>query len=171
MEEYSDLGPQELIRGLGLCILIWFISHLWFTKSLTRHLGKLEMLSVWWDLAVMGSRSLWARWWHSASQLRHSVCRSQDSNRVLLPCRMKMACFWCSLFRIEKKNEFTRSEDLYRMPGAGWICLARRPLWNNTCNWSHHFGKLTAVQRPPGVLHWPSWTVVGITVTSLSRLW
>lgn len=113
-------------------------------KCLTRHLGKLEILSVWWYLVVMGSRSLWARWWHSARQLRHSICRSQHSNRVLLPCQMKMACFWCSLFRIEKKMNSLDQRIYTECQELDGFALARRPLWNNICNWSQRFWKYSS---------------------------
>jgi len=62
------------------CIFTWFISHLWLTYVLSRHLGKLltpgfiSMIpSVWGNTVVVRAVSLWARWWHRAGQLWYSA--------------------------------------------------------------------------------------------------
>lgn len=51
------------------------------------------------------------------------------------------------------------------------FALTRRPFLEQHLQWeSSHFLQFTTIQRPPDVLHWPRWAVVGITMISPSDL-
>lgn len=131
----DPLIPRNSIKGADICIFTWLISYLWLIHVWPRHLGKWLVSRPYQHDAISVMEHCSGKGKVPVSQV---VARSrtakvicifkQDSNGVLLPCQVKMNCFWCSLFiKIKEKMNFLDQSVHIKCQELDEFALARRP--------------------------------------------